>query len=66
MDFLFKVGRLGIIAQDGNDAASRCHAQLREQIADKLYVTVIHPVEGHGIHVVNDNVPFNHSVVVVM
>jgi hypothetical protein len=62
VNLLFKVGRLGIVTDHSDDAATRCHAQFWEQVADELYVTVVHPVEGHGIHVVNDNVPFNHSI----
>ena len=65
MHFLLKIGRLVIVTNDGDDTAACCHAQFREQVADKLYITIVYPVEGHGIYIVNDNVPFNHSILLM-
>ena len=62
MDFLFKFGGLAVVANDRDDTAPCRHAQFGEQVTDELNVAVVHPVESYGIHVVNDNVSFNHSM----
>lgn len=62
LDFIFKIGCFLIIANHSNHATACCHAQLGKKGANELYVSVIHPIKNHRVNTVDDNVSFNHIV----
>ena len=58
LDFLFKLGCLGLVAYDLDDRASCGHAQLREEVAYKLHVGVVDTIEADRIDIVDYNDTF--------
>ena len=49
-----------LVANHFNHIATSRHAQLWEEVADKLYVAIVYPIENHGVHIVDNHVSFYH------
>ena len=58
LDLAFKLRRLRILAYHLYDIAAGRHPQLREKVADKVYVGIVDAVERLRIHAVYYHYPF--------
>ena len=61
LDFSFELGGLGVLSDDLYDTAARSHPQLREEVADEVYIGIVDAIESLWIYAVDYDCSFDHS-----